>query len=106
MTCRDHEAEPSEYVCCGAALEQGDLAEFNQCLAVLQELYAEGVSTNAIMTFPSIAVLGVALARGGDCLWDMTFTHNNSALPAVSAHHAHPTAVRCIVPLELFAAVP
>lgn len=26
-----------------AALEQGDLAEFNPCLALLQQLYAENV---------------------------------------------------------------
>ena len=28
---------------CAAALEQGDIAEFNQCLAALKQLYAEGV---------------------------------------------------------------
>lgn len=28
-----------------AALEQGDLAEFNQCLAVLQDLYSDGVNS-------------------------------------------------------------
>ena len=31
--------------CSCAALEQGDLAEFNQCLAALKQLYAEGVRT-------------------------------------------------------------